>query len=113
MSNITKQITMLPSDIMGIRLEWLEDKKATCTDSLKTEPRADLRLYYSYTLDFIHELENNLFPVEPLLEGAFSEGSDSMMINYNTMHGIDTKQIESDKQTYLSQPITIKIEENE
>ena len=111
MNNTTKQTTMLPSDIMGISLEWLEDKKAKCTDSLKTEPRApraDLRLYYSYKLDFIHELEKNLFPVEPLLEGAFSEGSDSMMINYNTMRGIDTKQIESDKKTYLTQPITIK-----
>jgi len=95
MSN-TKQITL--SDTYGISKEWIESKKRTCESNIKNSSTHIVQ-YSQYMLEFITHLEQQLFPIEPIVSEAFEKG-------------ITAGYFGEYKDDYLTQPIIIKLEDN-
>jgi hypothetical protein len=107
MSNTTKQL--LPSQIGCIDREWLTDSISILTTTingmLAMNPNEDsLRfLIYKARKEELLKVQSKLFPIESILEDAFGSGS-----GYGC--GFNDSDFEERKQTYLTQPITIKLE---
>jgi hypothetical protein len=115
MSNTTKQL--LPSQIGCIDREWVEQEINTLEDHLRHS-------YPEYVegwkgmIASLKSLKKQLFPIEPIMEDAINKGVKlGKENNYWDIEGSyyysDNDNIEYDKDDYLTQHITIKLEDNE
>ena len=93
MSNTTKQL--LPSQIGCIDMEWLEEE-------IKYSELFEAPFGSGY-INALKSIQSKLFPIEPILKDAFGSG-------YGC--GFNDSDFEERKQTYFTQPITIKLEDN-
>jgi len=99
MSN-TKQI--LPEDGLAISRDWLEKQILHYEKEAFEYPRSDYVKGCLYSLKLIKQLST---PLTPIVEDAFKNG----WICRNT-DGCFTPNGSLNKSSYLSQPITIKLE---
>ena len=84
--------TQLPDNLIVVDKEWLKEK---CKDVNGGATTATIVLQDLLT-------GGNSYPLNPILEDAWNKSIDSALINW------DIESRDKDKQSYLSQPLTLK-----
>jgi hypothetical protein len=95
--------TQLPENLIVVDRVKLEAKISEYLEKLKSSDTSkEWKSKYEAKLVEYHAIICNSFPLTPILEDAWEKSIDSALINW------DIECREKDKQSYLSQPITLK-----
>lgn len=105
--------TQLPENLIVVDKGWLDKIILRCDKLAKKQPYYEIM--YNGISDFIIQMKgNNSYSLTPILEEGFKKGAKTMFDISYISGGVvpqvrcNQMSLEQEKQSYLSQPITLK-----